>query len=165
MRGNPGTTFLFWLMFVLGGANLGLCLLLPAWLEYRELTARKIAWQEHVAALDASAAALEKQRYHLENDPAYLQRLARLQFGLEPRGVESALVEPVQIPASQPAGGSSADPGEIVERAAQTHPLVSLYVMDQTRPVVMGMSGLLVLAAIVLLNRGAAAALNRPAPD
>ena len=52
----------------------------------------------------------------------------------------------------------------IIDQATQTHPLVRLYLLAETRPLVMGMSAGLLAAAIILLGRNAQrAAEKRPA--
>ncbi|MBI5864528.1 MAG: hypothetical protein HZB38_08480, partial [Planctomycetes bacterium] len=53
----------------------------------------------------------------------------------------------------------------VVDEALRTHPLVRLYVLDQTRPIVMGMSAGLLAAAIVLLGRNASARAPVPPPE
>jgi hypothetical protein len=54
-------------------------------------------------------------------------------------GVESAQSEPLAV---------------ALEQASHTNPFVAVFVLDQTRPIVMAMSGALMIMALVLLIRG-----------
>jgi hypothetical protein len=120
--------------------------------------------QEHAAArtrvvqLEQSLTRATRQIEHMRNDPAYLERLAHKEFGIDPPGVE---VIPVEIRestnASAPADLAPDAPVEKLaadlERATHTNPLVSVFVLDQTRPIVSAMSGVLIVVALVLLVR------------
>lgn len=160
-RGSPLTTALFWLMFLVGGASLAVGLYLPPWLENRELHAHLTAARERVDALSQRLTALEVQIEHHKTDPAYVERLARQEFGITTEGRETVLIESAQ-PAEAfapelelPAPDRSSQIESAIETASQTHPVMSLYLRENTRPIVLGMSLVLMVAAIALLGRSA----------
>jgi hypothetical protein len=157
-RKDSAASLLAWFMLLAGGVSLFACVFLPPWLEVRALREEHAAARMRVDQLEVRLARATKQIEHMQNDPAYLERLAHKEFGIEPPGVE---VIPVEIresaSASAPADPASEAPVEKLavdlEQATHTSPLVSVFVLDQTRPIVMAMSGVLVIIALVLLNR------------
>lgn len=164
MRGNPLVTALFWLMFLVGGGSLVIGLYLPPWLENHALNDQLLDVQRRVSELEARLTALDVQAEHLRTDPAYLERLARREFGIATPGRETVLIEsiPLDGPPDAPADlepvSTRARIESAIETAARTHPVVSLYVRDHTRPIVLGMSLVLMLAAVVLLGRSSPSA-------
>jgi cell division protein FtsB len=158
-RWRGGTTLLFWLMFLLGGGSLFACLFLPVWLEARALREEHAAAQQRVTELEEHLTSLTKQIQHLQDDPAYLERLARREFGIETPGIEMIWID-APGSATQPTSAptvANVDHEEAlaarIERAARTNPLVAVFVLDATRPVVMTMSAILLLVALVFLAR------------
>lgn len=158
---NRGTTLFFWLMFLAGGTALFACLFLPAWLEVRALRQAHAAARQRIVQLENRLTRVTKQIEHLQNDPAYLERLARKEFGIETPGVELIWIETPKNtttpPASTPAPADSDrrdDLATVLEHATHTSPFVSVFVLDETRPVVMALSGVMMVVALVLLNRG-----------
>jgi cell division protein FtsB len=156
-RANGSTTFFPWLMLLIGGASLYACVFLPPWLELRALRQEHADAQTRIADLEKRLAAATRQIEHMQSDPAYIERLARKEFGTETPGVEIIPVETRQGTVDEPAAAPPATPREelatTVERAAHTNPLVAVFVLDQTRPTVMAMSGVIVIIALVLLLR------------
>ncbi len=156
-RANAGTTFLAWLMLVAGGLSLFACVFLPALLEYRTTRREHATGQREVAHLEEQNRRVDKQQEHLKNDPAYIERLNRREFGIETLGVEIIPVETRQNTTDEPASAPPATPRDefatTVEHAAHTNPLFAVFVLSQTRPIVMAMSGVVVMVALVLLNR------------
>jgi len=155
-RANAGTTFLPWLMLLIGGASLFACVLLPPWLELRALRQEHAAAQRHIADLEGRLARASRQIEHVQSDAAYIERLAREEFGVETPGVEIIPVETRQNTTGESAAPPGPPPDEFattVERAAHTNPLVAVFVLNQTRPIVMAMSGVIVIVALVLLIR------------
>lgn len=156
-RSNPLATTLFWLMFGLGGGCLVLSVYLPQWLAYRDLRHRHQTAVHRVADLESQLTMAAKQIEHMQNDPAYIARLAHRQLGVEEKNSQSIGVDALAPPQSQASdlrdAGSAAHVEEVVETAAHTHPVLSLFVLEQTRPIVMGMSAALVVAALALLNQ------------
>ncbi len=147
-------------MFLAGGLSLFACLFLPALLEYRTTRRDHAAGQGEVARLEEQNRRADKQQEHLRNDPAYIERLNRQEFGIETPGVEIIPIEtrasstaPAPPPPTTPAEEFAAD----LEQATHTNPFVSVFVLDQTRPIVMVMSGVVMLVALVLLNRARSA--------
>jgi hypothetical protein len=145
-------------MLLVGGGALFACLYLPPWLELRVLRQVHAAAQQRIAGLEADLARVEKQIEHLRDDPAYLERLARQEFGTETPGVEMIWVETSQPTASQAASAPTAAPerdedfAATLERATRNSPFVSVFVLSETRPLVMIMSGALMAAALMLLR-------------
>jgi hypothetical protein len=157
-RAGAGTTFLSWLMLLAGGVSLFACVYLPPWLELRALRQEHAAASAYVDRLEQRLARATKQIEHMQSDPAYLERLAHREFGIQPPGVEVIPVEARATTTSPATPGPRAETpaAELaadLERATETSPLVSVFVLDQTRPVVMVMSGVLMIVAVVLLNR------------
>lgn len=160
-RAGAGTTFLSWLMLLAGGVSLFACLFLPPWLELRALRQEHATARIHVEQLEEQNRRADKQKEHHKSDPAYIERLNRREFGIEPSGVEVIPVETRETATSPaPPDPNAETPAEELaaelERATETSPLVSIFVLDQTRPIVMAMSGVLLIVAVVLLARARA---------
>ena len=161
-RSSRGAALLFWLMALTSVAALAACLILPPWLEHQAALQLHAEARRHVAELEARLQVLEKQIAHLRNDPAYVERLAHEEFGIATPGVQTILLERSASAASHPAGDHTSaptvGPGEeatpelsaLVAEALERRPLVSVFVLDQTRPIVMAMSAALLLAAVLL---------------
>ena len=155
-RKGSTTTFLPWLMLLIGGASLFACVILPPWLELRALRQEHADAQTNIADLENRLARATRQIEHMQNDPAYIDRLAREEFGVQTPGVEIIPVETRQNTVDEPAEPPATPREELattVEHAAHTNPLVAVFVLDQTRPIVMAMSGVIVIVALVLLIR------------
>ena len=144
-------------MLLIGGASLFACVLLPPWLELRALRQEHADAQTRIADLEDRLARATRQIEHHHTDPAYLARLNREVFGTETPGVEIIPVETRQNTTDEPASTPPATPRDefatTVEHAAHTNPLFAVFVLSQTRPIVMAMSGVIVIVALVLLIR------------
>lgn len=158
-RSNPAATLLFWLMFLSAGSSLAACLLLPVWLEYRALRGVYASTNERIVEMQERLVAYDHQIDHLLNDPAYIERLARQEFGFgeSSENVVFVAADEAELPASAPATAPAAQDrveqvSAYVERAAAGNPLVSLFIRPETRPVVMSLSGLVLVIAVVTLN-------------
>jgi hypothetical protein len=163
-RSSRGATLLFWLMALTGTATLAACLILPPWLEHQAALRAHADARRHVAELEARVQVLEKHIAHLRNDPAYVERLAHEEFGITTPGVQTILLDRSEGAASDPASedtsAGTVGPGEeqtpdvsaLVTEALECRPLVSVFVLDQTRPIVMAMSAALLLAAFLLFR-------------
>ena len=155
---------LSWLMLVAGGASLSACLLLPPWREARELRQERAAAERRIAELERQLTAVTKQIEHLRDDPSYLERLSRKEFGEQPPGIDFTPVEVQPLPPDDAPDAAEAAPQEdaadALEQATQRSPIVSVFVLDETRPIVMVMSALLMLVALALLLRSASS--SRP---
>ncbi len=166
-------TALFWLMLLLGTAALAPCLVLPAWLERQAQLECLRARAAYLEALQQRLQVVRKQIEHVNDDPAYVLRLAEQDFG---NAIKVPEVETIWID-NGPAPGETSAPqqrsptvsagaapelwpelGVFVERAMQRYPQAHLFVDERTRPWLMGTGGMLILAGIVLLGAGA----NRP---
>jgi len=151
-RPDAATTTLALLMLLVGGGALFACELVPAWLEYREARQVLAAAQRQYAQLEQRLIRVNKQLEHLERDPAYVERLARQDFGLHTPGVER-----IRIDVSAKAGQANAEgrmPAgtEPAGAPAQHNPLVAVFVLEQTRPILAGLSAGMVLIALLLLS-------------
>lgn len=162
---------LFWTMTLVGAAGLAPCLILPPCIEYQVLLAARREGQRRVAELQRYGAVQQNQIEHLQHDPAYVKRLARNELGLTDPRVETILVEPPARPKDN-VGGASAKPfdarlnrdgpppdDELASRVSaaivhtlEQYPVSRIFILDATRPYIMGMSTVLLLAAIVLLG-------------
>lgn len=163
MRGIE--TIMFWLMATMGGGALALCLIMPPWLEYQAQLERLKVADAQVVALDQRLAATRKQIEHLREDPAYVLRVARQEFGqsIEAPGTQTFAVEPIAAATTADPLPSTAVPPEPEEvlpelsvflaQVIARYPQVGLFVSEQTRPTVMGLSTVLLVTAIVLLGR------------
>jgi cell division protein FtsB len=156
-RSNRGTLLLFWLMLLIGGAALFACLFLPAWLEYQAARREHAAACRRIAALEDELTRVVRQIEHLQHDPAYLERLNRQEFGIDTPGVEFKPIE-VRPPATdQSLADTAASPDDdlatALEKASEDSPFVSVFILDETRPIVMAMSGLTMLVALGMLLR------------
>jgi cell division protein FtsB len=153
-----GTTLFSWLLFFAGGAALFACLYLPAWLELRALRREHFAARTRIEQLEQRLTSVTKQIEHLRDDPAYIERLARKEFGTETPGVEIIPIETPEQTTSQPSSAPASavqDGGATkLERAARKNPLVAVFVLNETRPIVMAMAGVLMLVALVMMYRG-----------
>lgn len=158
-QSNPAITLLFWFMFAIGGLSLALGLILPPWHEFRQAKEQLAAIEKRRARLTQDLVALERRIDHLQNDPAYLERVVVREFGLEskdaPEGISVRLTEPSSQPIESPAMPQTPEQRAvaILDQATQTHPLIRMFILADTRPYVMGMSATLLAAAVILLGR------------
>jgi cell division protein FtsB len=165
---NALKTLLFWFTVLFGTALLAPCLVLPAWLERQAQAEYFKAEQQRVAALQQRLQMVRMQIDHLNNDPAYVLRLARQEFGkvfLIPN-VETIFVEPGEAESSGladaavPAGEDTPPLADellpelnvFINEAVQRYPHARLFLDDQSRPILMGVGGALLLTGVVLLG-------------
>ncbi|MFN0135952.1 MAG: FtsB family cell division protein [Phycisphaerae bacterium] len=176
MLRNAFNATLFWAMTLVGGGGLAAALWLPALLEYRDAQRRHADKSAQVAAMEYQNTSIEKQIEHSQNDPAYIERLARREFGLQTPGVETVRLAaetlPTSAPATSPTSALSAAPQNeheqrlaMIEHLARTNPLVSVFILPESRATIMCMCGGLLLAAIVLMNPWNAERRATAAPD
>jgi hypothetical protein len=156
----------FWATLVIGALILAPCLILPVWLEYQAQQARLRAAEAYLATLEKQLAATRKQIEHLQNDPAYVLRLAEAEFGdtIERPGTETVRIAPSSQDAGEGAarGGDALDHEEavlpelsaFVEETLRQYPHARLFVHRRSRLVLMIVGGALILVAVVLLGRG-----------
>lgn len=165
------TSALFWCMMLTGGAGVAACLILPAWLEHRgALEVHRAALADY-EKLAQRLRAIDLQIEHLRTDDAYLQRIVRREYGISPPGVVTlpgAEADPPVIPMEAP---TPAPPRPLLERLSsqvdalvQRYPLMSMFVLDQTRPLVLAISlGFMAGAMLVIRPRAGRATFARPA--
>lgn len=163
MTGNAGRSeaWLFWMMLVLGGASVGACLVLPAWLEYEAATRLRDEVAAQVDALSAAIERVERQQEHIQNDPAYVERLAWEELGIDKphvdeiviklEGPEAAAIEQVGLSSAEDLSAVSTE-GQHVEALLVKYPALTLFVRDETRPIVLAMGGVMVFGALLLLG-------------
>jgi hypothetical protein len=115
-------------------------LLLPAWLEYDDVAQTHALTLQRVEQLQQRLVAYERQIQHIQNDPAYIERLARGEFA--PTGAGQ-----VDLPPAPFEPGADGEFAEWLQRAARHEPSVSVFVLPETRPLVMSCAaGMLAMA-------------------
>jgi hypothetical protein len=160
-------TFLFWFTMLGGTAVLAPCLILPAWLDRQAQAAYLQAQQEYVAALRGRLEAVQRQVEHLNNDPAYVLRLAQQEFGpiFAVPNVETILVAPPETESAALADLSHEPPAppelsldplpnldQFVDEALRRYPHTQVFVDEHTRPTLLVVGGGLLLAGVVLFG-------------
>ncbi len=160
-------SLLFWTMVLVGTAVLAPCLILPPWLEYQAQLDRRRAADQYVAALQAQLNRTNAQIDHLENDPAYLLRLAEQELGddldLPPQERIAIAPDPetaADTPPLPQAPDATASQESIilpelatfVDRALDRYPYTRLFVAPHTRPPLMILGAALLLGALTLLG-------------
>jgi hypothetical protein len=166
-RPTAANTFLFWLMLLLGTAALAPCLVLPAWFERQAQMECLRARETYLAALQQRLETARRQIEHLNDDPAYILRLAEQDFG---GAFKLPDVETVWIDSGPPASDTSVPPmiasdtaapgGDdllpeldvFIDNAVRRYPEAALFLDDHTRPWIMGVGGGLLLTALGLLG-------------
>jgi hypothetical protein len=164
-RPSVANTLLFWLMLVLGTAGLAPCLVLPAWLERQAQMECLRAREVYLAGLQRRLEAVRKQIEHLNDDPAYVLRLAEEDFG---RAIKVLDVETIWIDTSSadapalpedPPEASPEDADQLwpeldtfIDAAMQRYPEAQLFLDGRTRPWIMGAGGGLIVLAVALLG-------------
>lgn len=165
MRRNWIESALFWATFTTGGGTLIAMLLLPSWIEYAQLQQLHADAQRELAEVRGALQTVDKQIEHLQTDPAYIARLARREFGVMPPGAQAitlAHAAPVSAtspgeldpraahPAAVRALRDNANLSAALARAARANPLVSVFVLPETRPALMLLAWMLLLSAAVI---------------
>ncbi len=166
-RPSAVNTLLFWLMLLLGTAALAPCLVLPAWLERQAQLACLQARQAYLDGLQARLRTARIQIEHLNNDPAYILRLAEQDFGgaIKVPDVETIWIDPGPLPADAtgPPVAAGSPPAEspeplwpelddFIDQGVRRYPEAQLFLDERTRPWLMGTGGGLIVAAIILLG-------------
>ncbi len=155
---------LFWAMTLLGTGSLAASLLLPAWLEYRESQRALRQVEQRIARTRYRIRCAEARLRHLRDDPSYIARLAREEFGTPVPGVRTVFVydppRPTGPPAAAAVAGTSAThrPAEAfaqaLERRIRRDPWLAVFVLPPTRPWVMLFATGLLVSAWILLPAG-----------
>jgi hypothetical protein len=167
MRTRGIETLTFWFMTLLGAVTVVPCLILPPWLEYKALLEQRRAADVYVATMQYRLRATEKQIEHQQDDPAYVLRLAQQEFGasIGMPNTETVLVDPSpELDDGQPppeVAANTAQPPEeimpelslVLEEVLQRYPYARLFVSPITRRVLLGLGGIMLLTAVVLLGR------------
>jgi len=157
-------TLVFWLMLVAGYAVLAPCLVLPAWLEYEAQLAQLRDSDAALATLAEQLTQTERQIERSQNDPAYILRLAEREFG---PGISKPNIDVIPVQPSPPREDATSAAGAattrtieelwpelstFLERTIARYPYARVFVDQTTRPVLLAMSGGLLVTAIVLLG-------------
>ncbi len=150
------TGMLFWTMFAAGAASLGAALLIPAWLEYENTLAQRDASVVRNEQLARARLLRQNQLAHHRDDEFYTARYAERELNLRTpySDLHHLVDEAPDVSAMQ------ADPSDAsmtleplpLERLRQPEGLLALFVLPQTRPAVLVLSGLLVAASLLLLG-------------
>ena len=148
---------LFWTMFLVGGGALAACLLVPAWLEYYATSLDAAAAHERNEQLKQLVEAQRLQIAHHQRDPQYNERFIREEFRIPTPGVQIVTVdaEPTAvIPPPTPDSPKPITPWtaplEYIEPASRS-PVLAIFVLDQSRPAVMALSGALLVCSLFLI--------------
>jgi hypothetical protein len=168
MRGpSLANTLLFWSMLLVGTAAVAPCLVLPAWLERQAQFECLRAREEFLAGQQQRLETARKQIEHLNDDPAYIVRLAEQDFGgaLKVPDIEtiwidassSAAAESPPPPSVGPPPPESPEPlwpelDDFIQVTMQRYPEAHLFVDQHSRPWILGAGGALLISAILLLG-------------
>ena len=178
--GRAGATVVFWVLVLMGLSTFAPCVLVPQWRQYQALC---LAEQTAEHRLDLLRSRVEKERRLLEalrSDPAVVARLAQRDLGFR-RPYEQVIrvavpanpAEPPTMPVSPRCsatlGGSPGcsaascgwharpvQPPPMIARALSYLPNYNydrIFCEDDTRPILMGLSVALIVAAFGLFNR------------
>ncbi len=158
---------LFWTLIIMALAGLAPCLIFPAWMDYQKALRLRAVRLNSSQRLAAEVAAQQKQITHLHIDEAYRERILHEEVGLDPPGIETILVDRRRRP-NEPAGPTRPSlrrfaPSDddrfpalttIATSALKRYPnWTHVFILDETRPLVLGMSGVLLVSAILLLGK------------
>ena len=148
--------FLACFMLLAGGGALFASTYLPPLFELRALRLEYQEYRRQVEELEQRLMRLTKQKEHIQDDPAYWERLMRKEFGTITPGVQEVPVDIQPVPVdSAPTDPSRSGTDRELERAVWGHPFFAVFVLDQTRPLVMAMSGVVVLISLFIMIRNA----------
>ena len=156
---------LFWTLTALALGGLAPCLILPAWADYQQALRLQAVRRNSAERLTAEVAGQQKQIAHLQNDVAYRERVLYEEVGIDPPGIETILVDRRTRPrennnaAARRRRSAPIDDDifptltTVAESAMDRYPnWTHVFILDQTRPLVMGMSGALLISTILLLG-------------
>ena len=156
-------TVLFWTMALLGAVLIVPALVLPPLFNFQAATQVERLKQARIAELEKKLTTLKKQN-EFRNDPAYLERLERSEFGGAPPGAEAIFIDPGLLEQTEAAlqqrSGATSDPPprerdkEIADEVQQLmlrYPVTQLFVREDLRPVLMALGGGMILLAVLLL--------------
>lgn len=155
---------LFWTLTALALGGLAPCLILPAWTDYQQALRLQAVRRNSAERLAAEVAAQQKQIAHLQNDVAYRERVLYEEVGIDPPGIETILVDRRTRPRENNNAAARRRSAPIDDDIFPTLTTVAVsamerypnwthvFILDQTRPLVMGMSGALLISTILLLG-------------
>ena len=70
---------------------------LPSYTQMQDLKAKNRDYLEQIRSLELKNAQMAKEKYLLENDPSYLEKVAREKMGLAREGEVIYKIEPADI--------------------------------------------------------------------
>jgi hypothetical protein len=156
---NRVTFFLSGVMLLAGGGALFASTFLPPLLELRALRLEYQQYRRQVDELEERLIRLTKQKEHIQDDPAYWERLMRKEFGTVTPGVQEM---PVNVqPAPVDAAPTDADAlqnesDQELEQTIWSRPYLAVFILPQTRTLVMSMAGIIILTSLFLMIRSTA---------
>ena len=148
-------------------AGLAPCLVLPAWMDYQQALRLRAVRLNNSERLAAEVASQQKQITHLHDDEAYRERILHEEVGLDPPGIETILVDR-RRGSDERAGSAPPSLRRFAPSDDDRFPMLTslatsaldrypnwthVFILDETRPLVMGMSGVLLVSAILLLGK------------
>ena len=157
-RGSP---LIFWLLMGMAVVAFAPCLLLPQWRQYQALRLAEQVQTQRTEQLQGVVAAEQEKLRALRTDPAAVARLARRELHYRAAGEQFVAVDvpevadPVREGLDAPIVLTPVRPPAMVERALARLPGLNydnIFCEPGTRNVVMGLSGALALAALVLFR-------------
>lgn len=165
---------LFWVMLIAGFATLAPCLLLPAWIDYQQARAARDAKRREIDFWKARIAGQQREIEHLHSDPAYLERLARAELGMETPGMTTLLIDTHSVsiasePEIEPPSSQDRFPrltAWLTEGLDRFPRIARMLLSAPTRLMIGSLGAAVIVAAILLLGpiRTARAPDERP-PD
>lgn len=158
-------TLLFWTMVLLGSVLIVPALVLPTLFNHEAAAQVERLKLARIAELEKKLATLKKQN-EFRNDPAYLERLERSEFGGAPPGAEAIFIDPglleqTEAALQQRSASSQSEPPPVtqteiadeVQQLMLRYPVTQLFVRSDIRPVLMALGGGMILLAVLLLCR------------
>jgi hypothetical protein len=163
IRATVTNTLLFWVMVLLGAVLVAPCLILPPWLEHQAALQVEKLKQARLKELEKRLAVLNKQNEY-RNDPSYLERLEREEFGGAPPGAQAIYINPELLEqtaaalqqrseAEKETRSGQRELSDELQALMLKYPVTQAFARPETRPILLALGSGLILLAVLLLCR------------